>query len=249
MKWNTRFNPTITGSELHVGHLYTALVNEREAHRSGGRFIIRIDDTQEYWSDKMGEQSESIGEKYVSQLSQFMVVDGVDWQSKMPSPHSLIGKHQQYIYDTIFTNLRKEQMVYDLVCDWVEDQDLLMYPYAPNFTFEKVAWDFYEGINWIIRGEDLVTEASMYHFFCEIFGFPRVVQTYLPRLRSTDRLQLRNTSPISKQRGNYQLSRQIEILGVDGVLDLLKQSCLIDPDKDFYVENVKWNPTIVGFIP
>ena len=76
-----------------------------------------------------------------------------------------------------------------------------------------------------------------------------MVQTYLPRLRSVDRLQLRNTSPISKQRGNYQLSRQIEILGVDGVLDLLRQSCLIDPDKDFYVENVKWNPTIVGFIP
>ena len=49
MKYNTRFNPSISGA-LHIGHLYMALVNEMEAHRTGGKFIVRVDDTQDIWN-------------------------------------------------------------------------------------------------------------------------------------------------------------------------------------------------------
>jgi len=248
MRWNTRFCPTIT-SELHVGHLYTALVNERESHRSGGRFYIRIDDTQEYWRSKIGSASEIIGKRYISQIEMFMDIDKVEWQSQMPDPKILVGKHQDYIYNTIFKNVEKEQMVYTQICDWIPDQDMQMYPYTSKFTFEKVVWDFYEGINWMIRGEDLVSEATFYAFFCSLFGLPWVMQTYLPRLRAKGRKELRNTAPISKRCGNYQLSKQIEKLDVDGVIKNLKQSCLINPDGDFFLENIKWNPTIVGFEP
>jgi glutamyl/glutaminyl-tRNA synthetase len=249
MKWNTRFCPTITAPELHVGHLYTALVNEREAHRSGGRFSIRIDDTQLYWISMFGDQFEVIGNKYISQIEQFMQIDGVSWQSKMPNPASIIGKHQKFLYDMIFSLARPERMVYDLSCEWITDRDLFPYPYAMNFTFEKVVWDFYEGINWMIRGEDLIIETSLYHFFTDLFGFPWVLQSYLPRLKSVKREGLRNTAPVSKKRGNYRLGKQIELFGRDGVIDLLKQSCLIDINGDFYIENIKWNPTIVGFEP
>ena len=55
MKYNTRFNPTVSGS-LHVGHLYMALVNEVEAHRSGGKFYIRVDDTQDCWVVRLGKK-------------------------------------------------------------------------------------------------------------------------------------------------------------------------------------------------
>ena len=249
MKWNTRFCPTITGAELHVGHLYTALVNEREAHRSGGRFLIRIDDTQEYWKDQIGLASRGIGERYISQIEMFMDVDKVEWQSEMPEPKRLIGKHQLNIYNTIFDNVEKEQMVYIQICDWIPDGDMQMYPYTSKYTFEKAMWDFYEGTNWLIRGEDLVSEAAFYAFFTTLFGLPWVMQTYLPRLRAENRQELRNTAPISKKCGNYQLSKQITKLGVDGVMQNLKQSCLIDPEGDFFLENIKWNPTIVGFEP
>ena len=40
----TRFAPSPTGF-LHIGGLFTALVNERLAHQSGGRIILRIEDT------------------------------------------------------------------------------------------------------------------------------------------------------------------------------------------------------------
>jgi len=85
-------------------------------------------------------------------------------------------------------------MIYDLVCEWIPDRDMMMYPYTTHFTFEKVVWDYYEGVNWIIRGEDLVTEAAFYHFFADLFGFPWVLQTYLPRLRANNREELRNTT-------------------------------------------------------
>jgi glutamyl/glutaminyl-tRNA synthetase len=40
----TRFSPSTSGG-LHLGHIYTALVNQQLAHSSGGKFIVRVDDT------------------------------------------------------------------------------------------------------------------------------------------------------------------------------------------------------------
>jgi glutamyl-Q tRNA(Asp) synthetase len=39
-----RFAPTPNG-RLHLGHAYSALLNERMAHRLGGRLLLRIEDT------------------------------------------------------------------------------------------------------------------------------------------------------------------------------------------------------------
>ncbi len=40
---DTRFAPSPTG-HLHLGHAYSALFAEREARKSGGRFLLRIED-------------------------------------------------------------------------------------------------------------------------------------------------------------------------------------------------------------
>lgn len=44
--WTTRFAPSPTGS-LHVGNLRTALLNYLTARASGGRFLLRIEDTDQ----------------------------------------------------------------------------------------------------------------------------------------------------------------------------------------------------------
>lgn len=41
----TRIAPSPTGQDLHIGNAYTALVNYVVARKSGGQFIIRIEDT------------------------------------------------------------------------------------------------------------------------------------------------------------------------------------------------------------
>ena len=42
----TRLAPSPTGF-IHLGNLYSAFVNERLAHQSGGTFFLRIEDTDD----------------------------------------------------------------------------------------------------------------------------------------------------------------------------------------------------------
>lgn len=45
MTVRTRIAPSPTGQDLHIGNAYTALINYVYAKKSGGQFIIRIEDT------------------------------------------------------------------------------------------------------------------------------------------------------------------------------------------------------------
>ena len=45
MTTRTRIAPSPTGQDLHIGNAYTALINSVVARKYGGRFIIRIEDT------------------------------------------------------------------------------------------------------------------------------------------------------------------------------------------------------------
>ena len=58
----TRFAPSPTGF-LHIGGVFTSLVNERCAHQSGGVFLLRIEDT-----DKKREKEDGIS----------AIIDGLD---------------------------------------------------------------------------------------------------------------------------------------------------------------------------
>lgn len=44
-KIRTRIAPSPTGQDIHIGNLYTALINYAFAKKSSGKFIIRIEDT------------------------------------------------------------------------------------------------------------------------------------------------------------------------------------------------------------
>jgi glutamyl-tRNA synthetase len=45
MTTRTRIAPSPTGEDIHIGNLYTALINYAVAHKNDGQFIIRIEDT------------------------------------------------------------------------------------------------------------------------------------------------------------------------------------------------------------
>ena len=246
MKHNTRFNPTACG-DLHMGHLYMALVNATEAHRTGGRFSVRVDDTQPYWVHNLGKKLiDQYTSDYCKQLSRFMVVD--DWlrQSTLPSMREIMG--EQDILDWI----PKQGWIHKKTVEIVSDPTMSVYPYDSHLTIEKVIWDFHAGVTYLIRGEDMITESSLYAHFADVLGLPLIHQVYLPRLRANDRdeigmddIELART--LSKTFRTYRLETQIDALGIQGVLDNLKLSCLVDPSGEFLVENIKWNPTVVGF--
>ena len=64
----TRFAPSPTGY-IHVGNLRTALFNHLIAHKAGGTFILRIDDTD----------PERSKEAYVDAIQQDMAWLGLSW--------------------------------------------------------------------------------------------------------------------------------------------------------------------------
>jgi len=239
MKYNTRFNPSISGA-LHIGHLYMALVNEAEAHRAGGKFIIRVDDMQEqinHWIKK--DQRDKYYEEYQEQLSLFMDVDVWDLQSQMLTPVEIIGDNPLLKCLPEFLWASTETI------EWRTNTDQRAFQYNLCFVVEKVIWDFWEGVTLLIRGEDLITESQLYEHITSVLRLPTIRQIYLPKLVS---ITLDDILPeISKSKKSYSLDTQINEFGIDRTLELLKKACLIDPDGEFFADNIKSNPIAKGF--
>jgi glutamyl/glutaminyl-tRNA synthetase len=116
------------------------------------------------------------------------------------------------------------------------------YPFVADYTAEKVVQDFLEGVNLLIRGEDLLTEFSLYNYFCKLWDLPIPRQVFLPRLLSPDN-GLRTS--ISKTMGgwgiydSFRRDNQREYAYAD---DLLRRSCLIDPRSNWAISNIKQEP-------
>ena len=247
--YTTRFNPTISG-QLHIGHLYMALVNETEAHKSDGKFVVRVDDNNSYWVLHMGKNLiDQYFNDYQEQIEKFMQVDVWHRESQMPPPTEIIGDH------LIFEMLRPKPWWKVSDINWKSDGKPWVWPYSSFSTFEKVIWDFWEGVNLLIRGEDLITESNLYEFFDEQVGLPSPHQVYLPRLMTKNKQDLGHAIEssgdikynLSKSIGTYTLKSQLDKFSVDEIIEFLRQSCLIDPEGEFLIENIKWNPAVVGF--
>jgi len=240
MKYNTRFNPTISGP-LHIGHLYMALVNATEAHRTGGKFIIRIDDTQDVWNHLIKkEQRDKYYEEYQEQLSYFVDVDVWERQSQMPTPEDIIGDNP------ILRCLPPSSWGSTTNIEWREDINQRVFQYDLRSVVEKVIWDYWQKVNLLIRGDDLITEAQFYEHMTSVLRLAIIHQVYLPKLMS---IKLRDDirAYISKTNRVYSLETQIDKLGVIATMSLLREACLIDPDGEFIVDNIKSSPIAKGF--
>ena len=95
MTVTTRFAPSPTG-RLHVGNIRTALHNYLLAAQSGGRFLLRIDDTD----------VERSREEHVTQI-----VADLDWLGLIPA--ATVRQSERFdIYDREFERLRANGRVY-----------------------------------------------------------------------------------------------------------------------------------------
>lgn len=92
---NLRFAPSPTG-RLHIGNIRTALYNWIEARRSGGRFLLRLDDTDR--------------ERSTQEFADGIVED-LEWLGIAPDAVFRQSDHLE-AYDTIAEHLRKEGSLY-----------------------------------------------------------------------------------------------------------------------------------------
>ena len=108
----TRFAPSPTG-ELHLGNARTALFNYLLARRSGGRFILRIEDTD----------AERSLETHTVALMDDLRWLGMDWDSGPDRPDER-GPYRQSqrsaLYVQYFEQLERTGAVYPCFCSALE---------------------------------------------------------------------------------------------------------------------------------
>lgn len=242
---NTRFNPTLDG-DLHLGHLVTILVNMREAKARGGKFIIRFDDDQEIWQlrQRPGD-TDAIRGGMMDDLEYCHITNVTDEIYSQGGRRHEMNQRLNALNDASAIDCR---ILSNMV--WVNNsadmigQAMVMYPYHPWLTMEKVVYDDMDAVKLLIRGYDLITESSLYAFFCDAFRIPQPVQYYIPRLLDSTNQEMaksRTSIPIRLFRENN--------IPFDLVYQSLAESYLVEPARGFRLDNIKppaecrWNPS------
>jgi nondiscriminating glutamyl-tRNA synthetase len=108
----TRFAPSPSGA-LHLGNARTALFNFLLAARYGGRFVLRIEDTD----------ASRTQEAMVDALCADLAWLGLDWDEgpDRPGPHAPYRQSQRTaLYQQYFQRLESEQLAYPCFCSSLE---------------------------------------------------------------------------------------------------------------------------------
>lgn len=157
----TRFAPSPTGF-LHIGGLFAALISERIAHQSGGRFILRIEDT-----DKKREVEGGV-EKILDGLLSFgiKIDEGfVDYDVQAGDYGPYKQSERAAIYQCFAKELVKKGMAYPCFCSEDElsaireqqESEKLLPGYWGRFarcrglSFEQIKQNIDAGLPYVLR--------------------------------------------------------------------------------------------------
>ncbi len=213
MKVVTRMAPSPTG-RLHVGTARTALFNFLFARHHGGRFLMRIEDTDrerskiEYetdileglaWlgieGDEVVRQSERL--PLHTKLLQQIIAEGKAYISKEESKNEP-GKTVEVVRlkNPGRSVTFRDEVRGDITFDTAELGDFVIARAIddPLYHFAVVADDMDMGVTHIIRGEDHVSNTPRQILIQEALGAPRPVYVHLPLILDTKRAKLSKRS-------------------------------------------------------
>jgi glutamyl/glutaminyl-tRNA synthetase len=230
---NTRFNPTANGN-LHLGHLFTLLVNEHVAHTTGGKFYVRFDDKNDLIAHFSPHKLKCITQSQMDDIKWLGVeVDGWSWQSQiLPDVRAKIKKSGHKTFPDSLPGYHKIPLVVRMGADFIS------YPYVSQQTAERVIMDSILNITHVIRGDDFLTEYCLYYYFCQLFELPTPNFIFLPRLSSIN-------GDISKSVGGYKVaSFRQEGHTSEEIKRLVREACVYDPNLTWDLYNIKSNPRL-----
>lgn len=243
---NTRVSITINGP-LHLGHLFLCKVNFHEAKRSGGKFFVHHDDLQPYWLQRIG--SRAAVDKQIAENNRCLGWAGI----KIAGARADSEIDQKVVHDLLrkVGLHRREKLTGDEEHDYlraklqdVGDPGTGWYPYCPLLTAAKVIQDATDGVTHVIRGREILTEFSLYAHLFRVYTddrSPPPLQVFLPRLMDGIGHEL---SDVSKTRGRWKVRDLMQSMSPDVVDQLLRRSCLTDPDGEWTVDNVRQKPVL-----
>ena len=184
-----RFAPSPTGN-LHIGGARTALFNWLYAKAQGGKFILRIEDTDLARSKK----------EYLDEILNSLSWMGLDWdeiyyqserfQLYRDYAHQLLSKGLAYkdgeaiIFKVtprkiiIQDLIRKEPIEFD--ASVIKDQVLIKSDLSPTYNFACVIDDALMKVSHIIRGDDHISNTPKQIIIYQSLGFPIPEFAHLP---------------------------------------------------------------------
>lgn len=228
----TRWNPSTNGP-LHLGHIFTLLVNEHFSKSHGGKFYIRFDDNS--------PNILKMDEGYVKEIIQGQL-DDIDWLGIQHDGFS----YQSKLKKDVETKLKlhghvpvdEQKFDHYLPVNIRLGMTFVYYPYVPEQIVERVMMDNMLYVTHVIRGEDFSTEYSLYMYYCQKYFLPHPEFIFLPRLSG-------NKGDISKTNGGYTI-KELRGKGYspDDVRRLLEKSCLYYPNNDWELYNIRPDPRI-----
>ena len=205
----TRFAPSPTGL-LHIGNYRTAVFSYLYARKYGGKFILRIEDTdkerskKEYeeniieslkWLgldyDEMFRQSENIDShrKYLQKL----IDDGHAYISKELAKDGS-GVERELVR---FKNKNEVITFIDairgpIVTDTKDLGDFVIAKSlsSPLFHLAVVVDDYEEGVTHVIRGEDHIPNTARQILIASALSFPSPIYAHLPLVLEESRTKL-----------------------------------------------------------
>ncbi len=204
-----RFAPSPTGL-LHLGNYRTAVFAYLYARKNGGKFILRIEDTDRERSKKEYEENIIESLKWLN-----IDYDNFYRQSENLTSHTkhlkkLIEEGKAFISKeeakdgsgimrelVRFKNPNKDVIFNDIIRGEIKTNttDLGDFVIAksitePLFHLAVVVDDYEEGVTHILRGEDHIPNTPRQILIQEALGFPHPTYAHLPLVLSEDRTKL-----------------------------------------------------------
>ena len=157
----TRFAPSPTGF-LHIGGLFAALISERTAHQSGGKFILRIEDT-----DKKREVDDGVS-KIIEGLKSFgiQIDEGfVDFDKEEGAYGPYKQSQRKEIYQAFAKSLVQKGLAYPCFCSEEtlakireeQEKDKILpgyhgkHAYCRDLSYEEIEKNIKEGKSYVLR--------------------------------------------------------------------------------------------------
>ncbi len=212
----TRFAPSPTGL-FHAGSYRTAVFSYLYARHQGGRFILRIEDTDRARSTKENEKN---------------ILDTLEWlgleYDEFHRQSEWVGEHEKILRDFVsrgiasvtqetgmdgtkreiirFKNPNRRITFTDMIrgeisFDTTELGDFVIAKGfdEPLFHLVVVADDARQGVTHVIRGEDHISNTARQILIQEALGADRFAYAHLPLVLASDRTKL------SKRKGAHPL--------------------------------------------
>jgi glutamyl-tRNA synthetase len=195
-----RFAPSPTGF-LHIGSARTAIFNWLYARHTGGRFLLRIEDTDL-------KRSES---RFLEEILEDLKWLGLDWDEEPIFQSRRFGVYREKAEELLAAGkaykdgdaflykvepgrtIAYDDLVHGRIAvesDTIKDQVMIKSDGSPTYNFSCVVDDAFLGITHILRGDDHISNTPKQIIFYEAFGLTPPRFGHMPLILGTDGAKL-----------------------------------------------------------